>query len=211
MTEFRHPVRGALNAWLLAALDRYMHAKYGERKRELFAAGPNEVIVELGPGAGANLRYFAPGRRIIAIEPNRAMHSRLRRSARRWGAEVDVRTAPAEATGLADASVDLVISSLVLCTVPDPRAALEEARRILKPGGRLVCLEHVRAPSGTREQRLQRLLRRPWRWLFEGCELCRDTGLIIANAGFSQAEITPFRLDTALVPIAFQVQARCVR
>ena len=162
---FRHAFRGPLNAWLLIALDRYMHAKYGERKRVLFAGGPDDVIVELGPGTGANLRYFGRGARVVAIEPNRAMHARLQEAAARRGIQIDVRAASAEATGLPDASADLVVASLVLCTVPDPQGAVAEARRILKPGGRFVCLEHVRAPPGTAEHRLQRLLRRPWRWM----------------------------------------------
>ena len=208
---FRHGFRGPLNAWLLAALDRYMDAKYGERKRALFGGGPEELIVELGPGTGANLRYFGRGARVVAIEPNRAMHSHLREAARRRGIRIEVRSASAEATGLPDASADLIVASLVLCTVPDPRGAVAEARRILKPGGRFVCLEHVGAPPGTAEHRLQRLLRRPWRWLFEGCDLCRDTARVIASAGFREAEITPFQLDTVVAPIAFQIQAICVR
>lgn len=208
---FHHPLRGALNASLLAALDPYMLAKYAQRKRALFQAAPGAVIVELGPGAGANLRYFPRGSHVIAVEPNLAMHRRLQRAARRHGIGLDVHATRAESIDLPDATADVVVGSLVLCTVPDPSRVAREAHRILKPGGRFVCLEHVRAPPATLEYRVQRLLQRPWRWLFEGCDLCRDTASVLRHARFSETRITPFRLDTFVIPIAYQIEAVCVR
>ena len=150
--SFHHPLRGALNASLLAALDPYMHAKYAQRKRALFETARGAVIVELGAGAGANLRYFPRGSHVIALEPNLAMHRRLQSAARRHG-------------------------------------------------GRFVCIEHVRAPPATLEYRIQRVLKRPWRWLFEGCDLCRDTESVLRHARFTEVRIEPFRLDTFVIPI----------
>ena len=67
-----NPVRGRFNAWFFAALDGYMHWKYADIKSRLFEQAP-PVVVELGPGSGANLRYLPRGSRLIAIEPNRHM------------------------------------------------------------------------------------------------------------------------------------------
>ena len=208
---FRHPLRGALNASLLAVLDPYMHSKYAERKRALFQTPPDAKIVELGAGMGANLRYFPRGSHLIAVEPNLAMHRGLQRAASRYGIVLDLHATGAESIDLPDATVDLVVSSLVLCTVPDAAQVAREARRILKPGGRFVCLEHVRAPAATPEYRIQRFLHKPWRWLFEGCDLCRDTASVLRQTGFSDVRIEPFRLDTFVMPIAHQIEAVCVR
>ena len=157
-----HPVRGRINAWLLLALDGYMHRKYGARKTAWFrdTAG---IAVEIGPGTGANLRYVGRDLRLIAIEPNRRMRKPLLRRARDLGIDLELIEASAEATGLPDASVDMVFCSLVLCTVERPEAVLSEVRRILKRGGRFTCIEHVCAPRGSYTHRVQRALERPWR------------------------------------------------
>lgn len=94
------------------------------------------------------------------------MHAALGRAAARHGVDLDVRAVAAEATGLPAAGVEAVVCTLVLCTVPDPAAALAEVRRILRPGGRLVLVEHAGAPAGIALARLQRLMRGPWRWAF---------------------------------------------
>jgi ubiquinone/menaquinone biosynthesis C-methylase UbiE len=201
-----HPVRARLNAWLLAALDRYMDVRYREVKRELFGGLPH-TVVELGAGDGANFRHLRRGTHVIAIEPNVHMHTRLRAAARRDDVTVDVRTAIAERLPLPDASVDAVISSLVLCSVADPARALAEIRRVLRPGGRYWCVEHVAAPEGSTVRRLQRAVHRPWRWLFEGCETQRDTAQLLREAGFTDVEVTPFTVRTAFVPIRPHIAA----
>jgi ubiquinone/menaquinone biosynthesis C-methylase UbiE len=205
-----HAVRGWFNAWLLEALDGYQHRKYAALKREMFGGLPHTVL-ELGAGDGANFRYLAPGTRVIAIEPNVHMHRWLRARAARHGIDVDVRAATAQALPLADRTVDAVISSLVLCTVPDPARVLAEVRRVLRPGGRYWCIEHVAAPEGSALAGLQRALRRPWRWMFEGCETSRDTARLLREAGFASVEVTPFTLPTVFAPIRPQIAAVAVR
>ena len=149
-TDFHvHPVRGPFNAvffWLAEGMFDHL---LGPHKRRLLADLP-DTVVELGSGVGANLRYLAPGSSLIAVEPNPAMHRRLRRAARRRGVHLDVRQVPAERTDLPDASAEVVVSSLVLCTVADVDRVLAEVRRVLRPGGRFVFVEHVAAPEGTR-------------------------------------------------------------
>lgn len=205
-----HRVRARINAWFFHALDGYLHRKYRRVKRELFGGLPRTVL-ELGAGGGTNLRYLDPGTHVIAVEPNVHMHANLRAAAARLPVTVDVRAAVAERLPLPDGSVDAVISSLVLCTVADPARALAEVRRVLRPGGRLWCLEHVAAPAGSGLARVQRLVRRPWRWLFEGCETQRDIAGLLRGAGFSAVEITPFTLRTAFLPVRAQIAAVAVR
>jgi SAM-dependent methyltransferase len=204
-----NPVRGRFNAWLLAAFDGYMHAKYAGIKSRLLADAPS-VVVEIGPGSGANLRYLPAGTRLIAIEPNRQMHDALRRRAEQCGIDLDLRCLAGESLDLSSASVDFVFSSLVLCSVDSPAQVLAEVRRVLRPGGRFACVEHVAAPVGSRNYGLQRMIRGPWKWLFEGCDLCQDTGSMLRSAGFAQVEVQSLVLPTLFVPIRHQIAALCV-
>lgn len=204
-----HPVRSRLNAWLFRFLDGYQHRRLGDVKREAFGGLPRTVL-EIGAGSGANLRYLGPGTRVIAIEPNRYMHPYLRAAARRWGIHLDLREGTAERLPLPDASVSAVVSSLVLCGVRDPVAALREIRRVLQPGGRFWCVEHVRAPEGTALATLQRIVARPWRWFFEGCE-CRDVAGLLGAAGFASVEVEPFTFRTIFLPVRTAISAVAVR
>jgi len=207
--EASHPVRSRLNAWLFGLLDGYQHRKLGAVKREAFGGLPRTVL-EIGAGTGANLRYLGTGTRVIAIEPNRYMHPHLRAAARRWGMHLDLRDGTAERLPLPDASVSAVVSSMVLCTVRDPAAVLAEVKRVLRPGGRLWCVEHVRAPEGTGLAALQRIVERPWRWFFEGCE-CRDVAGLLAAAGFASVEVEPFTIPTLFLPVRTAISAVAVR
>jgi SAM-dependent methyltransferase len=205
-----NPVRGRFNAWLLAALDGYMHAKYAGIKSRLLADAPS-VVVEIGPGSGANLRYLPAGTRLIAIEPNRQMHAALCRRAEQCRIDLDLRSLAGENLDLPSASVDFVFSSLVLCSVASPAQVLAEVRRVLRPAGRFACIEHVAAPADSGNNRLQRMIRGPWKWLFEGCDLCQDTGLALRSAGFARVDVQPLVLPTIFVPIRYQIAALCVK
>ncbi|MDO8466121.1 MAG: class I SAM-dependent methyltransferase [Gallionella sp.] len=204
-----NPVRGRFNAWLFAVLDSYMHRKYAKIKSALLANTPS-VVVELGSGSGANLRYLPAGTRLIAIEPNRQMHDVLRRQAQRYGIDLDLRCLAGEELDIPSASVDFVFSSLVLCSVDRPEQVLAEVRRVLRPGGRFACIEHVAAPVGSGINGLQRMINRPWKWVFEGCDLCRDTSFTLRSAGFARVDVQPLVLRTILLPIRYQIAAVCV-
>lgn len=187
------PLCDRFNAWLLGRGGDLMHRVYGRRKRALFGDLP-PTVVEIGPGAGANLRYFDPGTKLIAFEPNPFTHCRLREEAAERGIELDLRYMPAERLDLPDASADVVITTLVLCSVHDPVRVLAEIRRILRPGGRFLFIEHVAGRAGSPVRTVQRLLRHPWHWLFDGCHVDRDTAATLEAAGFSSLELERFRL-----------------
>lgn len=187
------------NAWFFDAFDGLINLSLKRLKDQVYVDLP-DTIVEIGPGVGGNFRHYPRGTRVIAIEPNVEMHERLEKNARKAGLEVVITDTLAEATGLDDESASVVISNLVLCTVRDPSAAVAEAYRILRPGGRYIVVEHIEG-RGPILRALQRLVARPWRWLFEGCELDRNTGSTIASAGFSTVAITELTHVTPFVPV----------
>jgi SAM-dependent methyltransferase len=194
-----HPARGRFNAAFFWGMGGYINWHMRKQKARVFADLPSNVV-ELGSGVGANLRYLQAGARLTAIEPNPYMHARLRKAAHRRGVELEIRSVVGERIDLPDASAEAVISSLVLCTVGDPAAVLAEVRRILRPGGRFSFAEHVVAKPHTFTRWLQRILRRPWAWVFEGCSCERDLAGLISSAGFADVDIHPYRIHSPFVP-----------
>jgi ubiquinone/menaquinone biosynthesis C-methylase UbiE len=171
-----------------AGYDRFMagaeKAGLADRRGALLAEVHGRVL-EIGGGTGANLAHYPPAvEELVVIEPEEAMARRLERKAA--GVRLDVRVlhASAEELPLEDASFDFAVSTLVLCTVHDQARALAEIRRVLKPGGRLLFLEHVRAEDA-------RLARWQDRWnpvqqrIGHGCNCNRDTLAAIAAAGLA--------------------------
>ncbi len=199
-----HGARGRFNAAFFTVMGPYIEWNLRRHKQRVFADLPR-TVVELGSGVGANLGYLPPGSTLVAIEPNLPMHRRLRTAAERHGVHLDLRDRVAERTDLPDQSVDCVISSLVLCTVTDPADVLAEIRRILRPGGTYRFVEHVAARAGTPTRTLQRALRRPWAWTFEGCSCERDLAGPLRAAGFTRVDIEPYRLHTPFVPFNTQI------
>jgi SAM-dependent methyltransferase len=193
--------RASLSARLLHLADGIMDRLYGPRKRAIYGRLPS-TILEIGPGAGANLRYYAPGTRVIAIEPNPGMHPLLKSRAAQRGLDLHIRGIKAEYMDLPDSSVPVVIGTLVLCTVDDPQRVVHQIRRILQPGGRYIFLEHVAALPGTRLRNLQDILLRPWRRVFEGCHLNRETNRVIRQAGFARVDMECFMMQSRWLPFA---------
>ncbi|HSD78941.1 MAG TPA: class I SAM-dependent methyltransferase [Solirubrobacteraceae bacterium] len=147
-----------------------------ERRRGLLAEARGDVV-EVGAGTGLNLPLYPRAGlvRIVAVEPDAHMARRLRR--RRAGdapAPVEVVRADGAALPFGDASFDTAVTTMVLCTVPDPAAVLAEVARVLRPGGRLLFLEHVRAHEA-RLARLQDRVTPVWRRVAGGCRPNRST------------------------------------
>jgi SAM-dependent methyltransferase len=192
---------GKLSARILDAMEGLMDRVYGARKRAIWRELP-DTVVEIGAGAGANLRYYKPGTRVIAYEPDAAMGAKLATNARQRGIDLDLRPLPAEAIDLPSGTVSAVVGTLVLCTVGDPRQVVSQVQRILTPGGRYIFLEHVAAAPRTPLRTVQELLRYPWQWVFDGCHLNRDTHRLIQDAGFGRIDMDCFEIRASLLPFA---------
>lgn len=179
-------------AWLMATGGAgYEQAMVG-RKLALFANLQGE-IVEIGPGSGVNLRYLPAQVHWSGIEPNPYMHPYLQAEADRLGLAVTIQSGSAEQLDFADNSLDGVISTLVLCSVPDLQQVLGEIYRVLKPGGKFYFIEHVAAPAGTLLRQVQDGIRPLWQILGEGCQSNRETGQALQTVGFSKVDYETFK------------------
>jgi SAM-dependent methyltransferase len=167
-----------------------------EMRRATLAEASGRTI-DVGAGTGANLGlYPAAVSELILSEPDPHMAAKLQPKLAASGIAAEVVDAPAESLPFEDSSFDTVVFTLVLCTVPDPEAALAEAARILKPGGRLLFVEHVRADDPGLA-RWQDRLERPWRFLADGCHCNRDTVAAIEASPLSLEHVEHDRLPKA--------------
>lgn len=186
---FHNGARGRFNAWFFTAFDRYINLVARTHKRHAFAGVQRGDVVELGAGVGANFSFIPAGSRVLAVEPNEAMHPGLVERAAERGVDIELVATSAEALPFPDSSVDEVICSLVLCTVDDPEAVIAEVLRVLRPGGTFRFVEHVAAPAASPRRWIQTAIARPWAWVYEGCRLCRHTESLIEQAGFGRTDI----------------------
>lgn len=177
--------------------DRYRRLA-GERKQALLG-GLSGQVIEIGAGTGGNLPFYSPHIHLAALEPNPYMHPYLTRRARSLDVDVTVHRGFAEDLPFDSESADVVVSTLVLCSVGDPARVLQETLRVLKPGGRFVFLEHVRAGPGSSTRRRQEWIRPIWSLLADGCHPNRETGKLIETAGFRQTNYEQFRLPLPIV------------
>jgi ubiquinone/menaquinone biosynthesis C-methylase UbiE len=196
-----HPVLAAVIDPFMAPLARH---------REVMVPRAAGEVMELGAGTGMNFALYDPARvrSVVAVEPDPYM---LRRAVpRAEAAPVPVTLVDADGAALPfeDASFDDVVCTWVLCTIPDAAAAVAEVRRVLRPGGRLLFVEHVispRAPMRT----LQHAIDPVWTRCAGGCHLDRDTIGLLQVAGFSRVEVEPApRVPWGLVPMVRGVAYR---
>ncbi|HEX5928527.1 MAG TPA: class I SAM-dependent methyltransferase [Solirubrobacterales bacterium] len=170
-----------------------------QMRRELVAGATGRVL-EIGAGTGANVELYRDAvEELVLAEPDPHMTRHLREKLAEWGSRAEVVEAPAERLPFEDGSFDTAVVTLVLCTVPDPQAALAEVARVLKPGGRLLFLEHVRSEEPGLA-RWQDRLERPWRFLGDGCHCNRDTVATIAASPLTLGDVEHEKLPKA-VPI----------
>jgi ubiquinone/menaquinone biosynthesis C-methylase UbiE len=180
-------------------------------RKQLLAQARGRTL-EIGSGTGLNLAHY-PDRidELILTEPEPAMRERLQRKLRAGGRHAQLLDAGAERLPVADASLDTVVCTLVLCTVDSPQAALAEVARALKPDGQLLLIEHVRAHSPALA-RWQDRLEAPWRRFAVGCRCNRDTAALIGAAGFElDARESSWRLMPPLVRPLIAGTARLAR
>lgn len=159
-----------------------------EMRRDLLATARGRVL-ELGAGTGLNLElYPASVTDLTLTEPDPHMIRQLRKRVEESSRRAEVVEAPAEELPFDDDSFDTVALTLVLCTVPDPDAALQEVKRVLRPGGQFLFLEHVRSRNPSLAKWQDRL-ERPWRFLADGCHCNRDTVSAISASGLRLGEV----------------------
>jgi ubiquinone/menaquinone biosynthesis C-methylase UbiE len=157
-----------------------------EKRREVLAEARGRTI-DIGAGTGLNLDLFpSEVSELVLAEPDPHMLKQLRAKVPGSGREASVVQAPAERLPFEDDSFDTAVFTLVLCTVPDPAAALAEAARLLRPSGKLLFVEHVRSEDPGLA-RWQDRLERPWRFLGDGCHCNRDT--------MASIEASPFEVE----------------
>ncbi|HET19319.1 MAG TPA: SAM-dependent methyltransferase [Chromatiales bacterium] len=108
-------------------------------------------------------------------------------------------------------SADLVVGTLVLCTVDDPERVLAEVRRVLRPGGRFVFVEHIAAEAGSGLRRVQEAVHGAWHWCFEGCNTQRETDRLIEAAGFREVRMEHYRLRSPFLPVNPQIAGVAVK
>ncbi|HEU4706714.1 MAG TPA: class I SAM-dependent methyltransferase [Solirubrobacterales bacterium] len=167
-----------------------------DMRRELLSTARGRVL-EVGAGTGLNLELYPPEvENLTLAEPDPHMAKQLRPKLAESSRRAELVEAPAEELPFADGSFDTVVVTLVLCTVPDQAAGLAEIKRVLKPGGRLLFLEHVRSEDPG-VARWQDRLERPWRFLGDGCHCNRDTVAAIGAAGFEVGEVNRNQLPKA--------------
>jgi ubiquinone/menaquinone biosynthesis C-methylase UbiE len=170
-------------AALYDGMNRSEEKKFlGEMRRQLLADVSGDVL-EVGAGTGANFGHYPATTRVVALEPDPFMLKRAEKKLADLGrTNITLQRAPAESLPFPDASFDTIVSTLVLCTVADPTSSLDEMRRVLRPGGRMLFIEHVRADglSG----RVQDAIRPVWGWFGAGCHPNRRTGDALRDAGW---------------------------
>ncbi len=185
-TVVRHPIF----ARVFDRLSGVMERDVGEHRQEMLA-GLSGRVVEVGAGNGMNFAHYpATVDEVLALEPEAYLRAKAERAAIRAAVDVTVQAGVADALPFGAAMFDAAVSSLVLCSVSDPAAALAEMRRVLKPGGELRFMEHVRS-AHPGKARVQRWSDRSGLWprVAGGCRCDRDTVAEITAAGFQIAQV----------------------
>ncbi|KAH7570081.1 hypothetical protein ACOSP7_018010 [Xanthoceras sorbifolium] len=164
--------------------------------------GQAEKVLEIGIGTGPNLNYYATDTdvQVFGVDPNKKMEKYAQAAAVAAGLPLSnfkFEQAVGEAIPLSDASMDAVVGTLVLCSVKDVDMTLREVKRVLKPGGIYLFVEHVAAKDGTSLKFWQRVLDPLQQIVSDGCHLTRETGKNISEAGFSGVDLNMAFLSKA--------------
>lgn len=189
--------------WEQRVVPRLVDVALGERTtggwRDGVAAPVSGEVLELGFGSGTNLRHYRDSvTRVLAVEPSDLAWDKAQGPITTFGRRVDRVGLDAATLQLEASSVDAVVSTWTMCTIPDLGSALSEARRVLKPGGRLHLVEHSLSPS-PRVARVQRRLQPGWGRLAGGCHLDRDIPQELEAAGWDTAGLRA-RYASPLLP-----------
>ncbi len=176
----RHPIFARMYTRLAVVADK----KGGAAHRDELLAGAAGRVIEVGAGSGANFAHYPTGvTEVVAVEPETYLRAKAEATAQKVTTNVHVVDGTADHLPVDDASCDIAVASLVLCSVPDQSAALAELRRVIRPGGELRFYEHIRSHN-PRLAKLQRRIDLVHPWLGGGCHASRETDRTIEGAGF---------------------------
>ena len=188
-------------------IDIVMRAGEATRYREQVVPQATGVVLEIGVGSGLNLPFYGTGvSQLYALDPSDALIGMARKKVMRAEVPVTFLAHSGEEIPLDRASVDVVVMTWTLCSIPDPARALQEMRRVLKPGGVLLFAEHGLAPDPA-VRRWQNRLNTLWGRFTGGCNLNRPIAELIHNAGFTIAEIET-KYANAWRPLSYMYAGR---
>jgi ubiquinone/menaquinone biosynthesis C-methylase UbiE len=197
-----HPVFARVYGLLAQLAER---GELGRRRRELLARAEG-TVVEVGTGTGENCKHYGPAvRRVLATEPDPAMLRQARKRAAAAPVPIFLVAASGEHLPFPGASADTAVVTLVLCSVDDQAAVVGELRRVLRPGGKVLFLEHVRAGDAALA-RWQDRLAGPWSRLAGGCRPNRRTRAALEAAGFELVDIEAYDLRPGIPLVRPHIQ-----
>ncbi|MBX9258157.1 class I SAM-dependent methyltransferase [Desmonostoc muscorum CCALA 125] len=185
-------------AWMMAQRSSVYDKVLGDRKRSLFANLQGKVL-EISPRDGSNLPYYPQNIHLIGMELDLEMHSYLQKQAKKLGLNIDLRIGNAEWLDAEDNSIDTVVTTLLFCSVPNINYTLQAILRVLKPGGRLLFIEHIAAPQGTLLRKMQNTISPIWKILADNCHPDRETWIALEKAGFTSVNYENFEAGLSIV------------
>lgn len=204
-----HPISAAL----YDRLNRHCETTIVPEHRRYLARNLDGTVLDLGVGTGAMFPYFdavicdEDRLQLHGIEPDPYMKRRADERARKIGIPLDIRRERAESLPYDDETFDVIIASLVFCSIPERERALSEIHRTLKPGGEFRFLEHVR--SDGRLGRFQDAIAPLWKRIDAGCRLNRRTGTLFEGSPLEVREIET--LDIGTIPVKRLIRGTAVR
>jgi ubiquinone/menaquinone biosynthesis C-methylase UbiE len=195
--QVRHPLFARFYARLSAGMEG---AGVGRIRGELLT-GLSGSVLEIGAGNGLNFAHYPDSvTSVLAVEPEPHLRGIAERAAASAPVPIKVTEGTAEQIPAADGSFDAVVATLMLCSVADLATALAEMRRVLRPGGELRFMEHVRAESATCRRVQQLVDATIWPACFGGCHASRDPVTAIGDAGFTIRELIRYRMPDSGLP-----------
>ncbi|XP_004589693.2 thiol S-methyltransferase TMT1B [Ochotona princeps] len=207
--------------YLMAVLADKTNRRMESKKRELFSqikkikgASGKVALLELGCGTGANFQFYPPGCKVTCLDPNPKFEKFLMKSmaANKHLQYERFVVAPGEDMHeVADNSMDVVVCTLVLCSVQSPKKVLQEVRRVLRPGGVLFFLEHVAEPRGSWALMWQQVLEPTWKHIGDGCFLTRETWKDLEKAQFSNVQMERQPPPIKWLPVGPHIMGKAVK